>query len=229
MEYMNSVTVALACAASVFGAAFVAALLALRKARQSAADCSAEVQRLGMENATLSATLAARDESVAKTLAEKDAAANARLADKDRACEERLAELRHTLEETIARLRSEFAALAADKLEEKSGLLSERNAKDVKPLFDALRQNIDEFRKAAESTRESNVKLGGVLSALRVLCSPGDNVLFHSPTYIGFTNAAGTCGYHMIHSALKKDEDGIWRMDLADMEKKIVDRIFIRR
>ena len=162
---MNSVTVALACAASVFGAAFVAALLALRKARQSAADCSAEVQRLGMENATLSATLAARDESVAKTLAEKDAAANARLADKDRACEERLAELRHTLEETIARLRSEFAALAADKLEEKSGLLSERNAKDVKPLFDALRQNIDEFRKAAESTRESNVKLGGELSA----------------------------------------------------------------
>ena len=53
----------------------------------------------------------------------------------------------------------------ADKLEEKSGLLSERNAKDVKPLFDALRQNIDEFRKAAESARESNVKLGGELSA----------------------------------------------------------------
>lgn len=90
---------------------------------------------------------------------------NARLADKDRACEERLAELRRTLDETIARLRSEFASLAADKLEEKSGILSERNAKDVKPLFDALRQNIEDFRKAAESTRESNVKLGGELSA----------------------------------------------------------------
>ena len=79
--------------------------------------------------------------------------------------EARLAELRKTLEETIARLRSEFASLAADKLEEKSGMLSERNARDVKPLFDALRQNIDEFRKAAESARESNVKLGGELSA----------------------------------------------------------------
>lgn len=90
---------------------------------------------------------------------------NARLADKDRACEERLAELRHTLDETIARLRSEFAALAADKLEEKSCILSERNAKDVKPLFDSLRQKIEDFRKEAESARESNVKLGGELSA----------------------------------------------------------------
>ena len=89
----------------------------------------------------------------------------ARLADRERAGNERLAELRRTLDEMIARLRSEFAALAADKLEEKSGILSERNARDVKPLFDALRQNIDEFRKAAESTRESNVKLGGELSA----------------------------------------------------------------
>lgn len=76
-----------------------------------------------------------------------------------------VATLRRSLDETAARLRSEFAALAADKLEEKSGLLSERNAKDVKPLFDALRQNIDEFRKAAESARESNLKLGGELSA----------------------------------------------------------------
>ena len=79
--------------------------------------------------------------------------------------EARLAELRKTLDETIARLRSEFASLAADKLEEKSSMLSERNARDVKPLFDALRQNIDEFRKTAESARESNVKLGGELSA----------------------------------------------------------------
>ena len=68
-----------------------------------------------------------------------------------------------------------------------------------------------------------NGVLGGVLSALRVLCSPGDSVLFHSPTYIGFTNACGTYGYHMVLSDLKKDADGIWRMDLADMEQKIID------
>ena len=151
---MIYIAVLLACVAGALGAALVASRSALRTARQSAEAYSAEVQRLGGENATLTATLAARDE-----------ATEARLADKDRACEERLAELRRTVEETIVRLRSEFSALAADKLEEKSGLLSERNAKDVKPLFDALRQNIDEFRKAAESARESNVKLGGELSA----------------------------------------------------------------
>ena len=32
-----------------------------------------------------------------------------------------------------------------------------------------------------------NGVLGGVLSALAVTCSRGDNVLLHSPTYIGFT------------------------------------------
>ena len=144
----------LACSAGVLVVALTGALVALCRARRSAAESVAEAQRLNGEVVRLSATLAAKDESV-----------QARLADKDRACEERLAELRRTLEETIARLRSEFASLAADKLEEKSGLLSERNAKDVKPLFDALRQNIDEFRKAAESARESNVKLGGELSA----------------------------------------------------------------
>ncbi len=157
--------VVLACVASALGAALVATFIALGKARQQTAGYSVELQKLSNENATLSAMLAAKDEAVAATLAAKDESIKARLADKDHACEERLAELRRTLDETIARLRSEFAAIAADKLEEKSGILSERNAKDVKPLFDALRQNIDEFRKAAESTRESNVKLGGELSA----------------------------------------------------------------
>ena len=165
MNFQVLTIMLLVCVAGALGAAFAMTLSALRKSRQSAEKYVAEIQRLGNENSTLMATLAARDEAVEATIAAKDEATKARLADKDRACEERLAELRHTLEETIARLRSEFSALAADKLEEKSGILSERNAKDVKPLFDALRQNIDEFRKAAESTRESNVKLGGELSA----------------------------------------------------------------
>lgn len=146
--------VVLACLAGALGAAFAAARSALRDARKAAENSTAECNRLAGENASLFARLAAKDEAVA-----------ARLADKDRACDERLAELRRTLDEALARLKSEFAALAADKLEEKSGILSQRNAKDVKPLFDALRQNIDDFRKVAESTRESNVKLGGELSA----------------------------------------------------------------
>ena len=150
---LQIVVVVLACVAGALGAALAGALSALGKSRKEAAVHAAETQRLGAENAALSATIAAKDEAVA-----------ARLAEKDRACEGQLAELRRTLNETIARLRSEFSSLAADKLEEKSGQLSEKNAKDVKPLFDALRQNIDELRKVAESVKDSNVKLGGELS-----------------------------------------------------------------
>lgn len=157
---MQIVIVVLAFTTGVFGLALVAALLAWGKSRRSAAECAAEVRRLGSENANLTATLAEKS----ATLAEKDKSVEARLADKDRACDERLAELRRTFDETVARLRSEFSTLAADKLEEKSGLLSERNAKDVKPLFDMLSQNIDELRKVTESVKESNVKLGGQLS-----------------------------------------------------------------
>ena len=67
-----------------------------------------------------------------------------------------------------------------------------------------------------------NGVLGGVSSALHVLCSQGDNVLVHAPTYIGFTGTLNNNGYHIIHSHLKKDEEGIWRMDYEDMEEKIV-------
>lgn len=67
-----------------------------------------------------------------------------------------------------------------------------------------------------------NGVLGGVVSALNVMCSKGDNVLLHSPTYIGFTRCIENNGYNIVHSPLVKDENGIWRMDFADMEEKIV-------
>ena len=67
-----------------------------------------------------------------------------------------------------------------------------------------------------------NGVLGGVVSALNVMCSRGDHVLLHSPTYIGFTRCIENNGYHIVHSPLVKDENGIWRMDLEDMEQKIV-------
>ena len=69
----------------------------------------------------------------------------------------------------------------------------------------------------------ANGVLGGVVSALNILCSRGDNVLLHSPTYIGFTHSLENNGYNIVHSPLVQDEDGVWRMDFADMEKKIVD------
>ena len=66
-----------------------------------------------------------------------------------------------------------------------------------------------------------NGVLGGVLSALAVLCSMGDNVLIHTPTYVGFLEEVGQVGYHLIGSELKKDAEGVWRMDFEDMEQKI--------
>ena len=68
-----------------------------------------------------------------------------------------------------------------------------------------------------------NGVLGGVVSALNVLCSRGDKVLLHSPTYIGFTGALTNNGYSIVHSPLVLDENGVWRMDFADMEQKIVE------
>lgn len=46
----------------------------------------------------------------------------------------------------------------------------------------------------------ANGVLGGVMAAMSVLCSQGDSVLLHSPTYIGFTQVLRGSGYHIVHS-----------------------------
>ena len=74
-----------------------------------------------------------------------------------------------------------------------------------------------------EAIGYENGVLGGVASALAVFCSRGDNVLVHAPTYIGFTGTLTNNGYHIVHSPLVKDADGVWRMDFDDMEQKIID------
>ena len=68
-----------------------------------------------------------------------------------------------------------------------------------------------------------NGVLGGVVTALNVFCSKGDAVLVHSPTYIGFTHSLENNGYKIVHSPLTQDEEGVWRMDFADMEKKLAE------
>ena len=68
-----------------------------------------------------------------------------------------------------------------------------------------------------------NGVLGGVVTALNVFCSKGDAVLVHSPTYIGFTHSLENNGYKIVHSPLIQDEEGVWRMDFADMEKKLAE------
>lgn len=75
----------------------------------------------------------------------------------------------------------------------------------------------------AEHIGYENGVLGGVISALNVLCSKGDHVLVHAPTYIGFTMCLENNGYHIVHSHLVKDENRVWRMDFEDMERKIIE------
>lgn len=66
-----------------------------------------------------------------------------------------------------------------------------------------------------------NGVLGGVMSAVTSFAAPGDGVLLHSPTYIGFTNSLENGGFKIVHSPLKKDENGVWRMDFEDMDRKL--------
>ncbi len=66
-----------------------------------------------------------------------------------------------------------------------------------------------------------NGVLGGLVSVLEAFSAPGDAVLLHSPTYIGFTSSISNCGRRIVHSPLKRDASGIWRMDYEDMDAKI--------
>ena len=66
-----------------------------------------------------------------------------------------------------------------------------------------------------------NGVLGGVSSAIQAFSAPGDKILLHSPTYIGFTHVLNDIGRTAVHSPLVRDEHGVWRMDYADMDRKI--------
>lgn len=94
-----------------------------------------------------------------------------------------------------------------------------------KEYFDAIIKWQIERNKAEGLTAEcigyENGVLGGVVSAAGILCSHGDKILVHAPTYVGFTGALGNAGYELVHSSLVLDENNVWRMDFEDMERKI--------
>ena len=68
-----------------------------------------------------------------------------------------------------------------------------------------------------------NGVLGGAVSTLSTFAAPGDAVLIHSPTYIGFTKSIENAGYRIVLSPLKLDAGNVWRMDFDDMERKLVE------
>lgn len=75
-----------------------------------------------------------------------------------------------------------------------------------------------------ENIGYENGVLGGVANALAVLCSCGDKVFVHAPTYTGFTNTLKNAGYDLVTSWLQRDAEGVWRMDYEDMERKLATR-----
>lgn len=72
-----------------------------------------------------------------------------------------------------------------------------------------------------ENIGYENGVLGCVASALNAFTSQGEPILVHRPCYVGFLHVLEDLGRKVIYSDLKKDENGIWRMDFEDMDKKI--------
>lgn len=72
-----------------------------------------------------------------------------------------------------------------------------------------------------EDISYENGVLGCLATALSVFTSPGEAVLLHAPTYIGFTHCLDDTGRKSILSPLVQDKDGIYRMDYADMDAKL--------
>lgn len=69
-----------------------------------------------------------------------------------------------------------------------------------------------------------NGVLGCVASALQAFTAPGEPVLLHAPAYIGFLHVLENNGRPAVFSELKRDAQGIWRMDYEDMERKIKEK-----
>ena len=72
-----------------------------------------------------------------------------------------------------------------------------------------------------EAIGYENGVLGGVRSAVCAFSAPGESILVHSPTYVGFTGTLNGLGRKMVFSELKRDDAGIWRMDYEDMDRQI--------
>lgn len=83
------------------------------------------------------------------------------------------------------------------------------------------RNNIHDLKK--EYIGYENGVLGCLASAIHAFTKPGDKILFHSPTYVGFSTVLNDTDRVAELSPLVKDEEGVWRMDYQDMDKRIKD------
>ena len=91
--------------------------------------------------------------------------------------------------------------------------------------FDAIhywqkeRNNVTDLKD--EMIGYENGVLGCVSSAIQTFTCPGESILVHSPTYIGFSHVFDATGRKAIDSPLYIDNQGVWRMDYEDMDRKL--------
>ncbi len=81
------------------------------------------------------------------------------------------------------------------------------------------RNNVEGLK--AKHIGYENGVLGGVSSAIQAFTAPGEKILLHSPTYVGFTHTLSDTGRIGVHSPLVRDAQGIWRMDFDDMDRRL--------
>lgn len=91
--------------------------------------------------------------------------------------------------------------------------------------FDSIIRWQEKRHKVTGLTREAigyeNGVHGCVSTVVERLTNPGDKVLLHAPYYLGFIGDVEALGRNSVFSQLKKDENGVYRMDYEDMDKKI--------
>ena len=67
----------------------------------------------------------------------------------------------------------------------------------------------------------------GIIPALyqltELLCTPSEKILLNTPAYGYFLHAAEYCGLEVLHSPLKKDEEGRFHLDCEDFERQCAD------
>ncbi len=73
----------------------------------------------------------------------------------------------------------------------------------------------------AEAIGYENGVHGCVTSCVQTLSHPGEAVFLHTPFYMGFSMDIQGLGRVPVYSELKKDANGLYRMDFQDMDAKL--------
>ncbi len=91
--------------------------------------------------------------------------------------------------------------------------------------FDSIIKWHEQRHKTVGLTRENigyeNGVHGCITSCVQTFSQPGESIMLHTPYYMGFSQDIDALGRVPLYSELKKDENGVYRMDFEDMDAKL--------